>query len=349
MSRLRNIYSKEECLARVKAEPFKRTTISFYKYVNIEDPQTMRDNLYRLFDAMRVLGRIYVAEEGINAQISVPTPHKKAFRMLLDMMPEFKDVPLKVAVEEPKESFWKLTIKVRESIVAHGLKPGEWDITETGEHLSAEEWNRKIEEGAIVVDMRNGYESCIGHFEGAITPDADTFREELPEVLETLKGKEDEDVLLYCTGGIRCEPTSAWLKRKGFKKVHQLNGGIIEYAHQIKEKGLENKFHGRNYVFDGRTAEDITDEVLTNCINCEAPSANILNCKNDACHALIIQCENCGEKLERCCSKKCQDITHLPLEKQKEIRRGQKSKFLFHRPDSAKKATSASPLRGRRA
>lgn len=339
MARLRNIMNKEDCLKKLANEKFDRKTISFYKFVDIENPAELRDQLFAVWDAIGVLGRIYVSEEGINAQLNVPFPNLKAFRASVDLIPEFKGVEFKYALEEPGLSFWKLTIKVRKHIVAHGIEE-KIDMAKTGKHLNAEEWNKAIEDGAIVVDMRNGYESAIGHFEKAITPEVDTFREEVPEVLESLKDKKEEKILLYCTGGIRCEPISAYMKQKGFKDVNQLQGGIIKYADTIKKKKLENKFHGYNYVFDGRTAEKVTDEVLTNCYHCEQPAATHVNCKNSVCHVLFIQCKGCQEKMNTCCSEDCLKIAAMSPEEQKEYRKGKKARFLIHRAEGPKKATA---------
>lgn len=319
-----NHLSKEAAIARVKAEPFSRTSISFYRYVKISDPAAFRDALWETWDALGILGRIYVAEEGINAQLSCPTQNIDAFRASVDGFLELKDVPFKIGVEEKAISFWKLTIKVRPHILAHGLSEEEFNIEEAGEHLSAKDFNEAIEQGATVVDMRNNYESKIGRFEGAICPDAETFRDELDMVVDELKGKEDEPVLLYCTGGIRCEPASAYLKKKGFKRVNQLFGGVINYKHQVDKEGLESKYKGKNFVFDGRTVETITDDVLAECLNCGSAYDVPTNCKNDACHALFIQCIACAEELNGCCKTECQRIAALPLEEQKKLRAGAK-------------------------
>ncbi len=332
MKQLRNIYSKEECLKRVAAEPFKRKTISFYKYVKLDNVQEFRDKLYILWSGLDVLGRIYLSEEGINAQLSVPEHKVKAFRMIVDMIPAFKNVPFKLALEEPDISFWKLTIKVRKHILAHGIENLDMTTAEVGPHLSAEEYNEAIENGAIIVDMRNGYESEIGHFEGAITPEVNTFREELPKVLDELKGKEDDKILLYCTGGIRCEPTSAWLKQKGFKDVNQLHGGIIQYAEDVKKKKLDTKYIGKNFVFDGRTAEAVTDDVLGTCHNCKEPANTHVDCPNEVCHALFIQCKDCQKKMNKCCSDACIEIMQMPEEERRAYRKGKKSKFLINQP-----------------
>jgi len=320
-----NKKSPEELRAILAAETFKRTSISFYRYVHIEDPDTLRDKLYDLWKAMGVLGRIYVAKEGINAQLNVPEHHFDAFRVAVDLFPEFKDVPFKVGLHEDAPSFIKLTIKVRKFVLADGLEPGEYDVTNVGKHLSAREFNEAMDEGAIVVDMRNNYESDIGHFEGALLPDVQTFREELPVVGEMLKGSEDKKILLYCTGGIRCEKTSAYLKGKGFQDVNQLHGGIIDYKHQIDREGLESKYKGKNYVFDGRSAEPITDDVLGTCYQCKRPADTHVNCANTVCHVLFIQCDDCQENMSGSCSEECKQIAELPADQQKRKRAGVKS------------------------
>ncbi len=319
----RNLLSREDALQRVLHESFERQTVSFYRYVRIEDPFALRDQLFDEWSALGVLGRTYLSHEGINAQISVPLPQWDAFIANLESRDILQAMPLKVAVEERgNPSFIKNTIKVRPYIVADGLPDGTYDITNVGQHLNAEEWNQAMEDpNTIVVDMRNGYESRIGHFKGALTPDVDTFREELPLVLEQLQGKEDKKILLYCTGGVRCEKTSAYLKHHGFDDVNQLYGGIIAYKHEIDEKGLDNKFVGKNFVFDGRVEETISDEVIATCDICSTPADDMVNCSNVACNLLFIECPRCANLLEGACSMECYRIMQLPEDKQKELRK----------------------------
>ena len=194
--------------------------MSFYRYVIIEKPAELRNQLFEKWANLNILGRIYLANEGINAQMCVPEENWDIFKNDLYADERFKNVPFKIAVEDDGKSFYKLAIKVRKKIVADGLEDTSFDVTNVGKHLSAKEFNAAMEkEGAIVVDMRNHYESEIGKFTGAITPDADTFREELPMVLDKLKGKEENTLLLYCTGGVRCEKASAYFKHHGFKVV----------------------------------------------------------------------------------------------------------------------------------
>jgi UPF0176 protein len=312
--------SKKEWLARLHAEPFKRITLSFYRYVIIEDVELLRDELMKKWKALHLLGRIYVAREGINAQMSIPEFNFEVFKQALYADVRFANVPFKIAVEDNGKSFYKLTIKIRNKIVADGLKDDTFDVTNVGKHLTAEEWNKQMDE-AVVVDMRNFYESEVGHFENAICPDSHSFRQELPMVTDILKGKEEKKILLYCTGGIRCEKASAYLKHHGFKDVNQLYGGIIEYAREVKAKGLPSRFKGKNFVFDERLGEKITNDVIGQCYQCGKPCDNHCNCVFDGCHLLFIQCHECRTKYEGCCSEECQQIIRLPIEEQKAIQR----------------------------
>ncbi len=304
-------------------EPIKRVTLSFYRYVIIDTPDEYRDVLYKRWDALNVKGRIYVAREGINAQLSVPEENFETFKKDIENDKYLVNVPFKIAVEDDGKSFYKLLLKVRKKIVADGLNDDAFDVTNVGKHLSAKEFNEALEqEGTVVVDMRNHYESEVGRFENAICPDVDTFREELEWVTENLKDKKENKVLLYCTGGIRCEKASAYFKHEGFKDVNQLHGGIIDYARQIKQEGLESKFKGKNFVFDERLGEKITHDVISVCHQCGEPCDEHTNCANDDCHLLFIQCQKCKEKMKNCCTPECISITELPIEEQRKLRKG---------------------------
>ncbi|TGL57294.1 rhodanese-related sulfurtransferase [Leptospira ognonensis] len=317
-----NKYDKDTLLKQVLSDPRERQVLSFYRYVKIENPREFRDMLYETLFPLGTLGRIYIAQEGINAQVSIPTDEYQSFRNSIDSHRELKNVFFNDAVENKKESFLKLKVKVRSKVVADGLKDDTFDASDVGTHLSPLEFHQALTEPEVViVDLRNNYESEVGHFENAICPDAGTFREELPMVEEILAGKEDKKILLYCTGGIRCEKASAYLKHKGFKKVHQLQGGIISYAKAIKENGLSSKFKGKNFVFDDRLGEKVTDDILTVCYQCGNPSDRHTNCANLGCHVLFVQCESCQEKMENCCSERCLDFIHLPIEEQRKLRK----------------------------
>lgn len=321
---LYNQLSAEERLRLIEDAGQRRLTLSFYSYANIENPKQFRDDLFLAWNPLDVLGRIYVAHEGINAQLSVPANYFEAFKATLDAYDFMQGMRLNIAVEQDDFSFLKLTIKVRNKIVADGLNDETFDVTNKGVHLKANEFNQLLQDpNTIVVDMRNHYESEIGHFVGAITPDVETFRESLPIIENQLKEhKEDKNLLMYCTGGIRCEKASAYFKHKGFKNVFQLEGGIIEYARQVKAQGLENKFIGKNFVFDQRLGERISDDIISQCHQCGKPCDDHTNCANDGCHLLFIQCEDCKATFENCCSAECHEVIHLPLEEQVKLRRG---------------------------
>ena len=280
-----------------------RITISFYQYHRIDNPQVFRDHLFIAWSKLEVLGRTYVANEGINAQISVPSQNFNLLKDQLDEISFLNGIRLNVAVEQDNKSFLKLKIKVRDKIVADGLNDETFDVTNKGVHLGAKDFNEIIsDDNTVLVDMRNHYESEIGHFEGAVTPDVDTFRDSLDIIEDDLKlHKEDKNLVMYCTGGIRCEKASAYFKHKGFKNVYQLEGGIIEYTRQIKESGLENKFKGKNFVFDHRRSEKISDDVISQCHQCGEPCDTHVNCENAACHLLWRQWASCSEKMDTCC------------------------------------------------
>jgi len=325
-----NKLNKEQALDLLNKEKFKRKTVSFYKYVIIKNPSKLRDDLYLKWSSLKVFGRIYLAGEGINAQISVPENNWDTFVTNVLSYKCFKDVSFKIAVEDDGKSFFKLTIKVREKIVADGLDSCEYDVTNVGKHLTAKQWNDAIEKGATVVDMRNHYESEIGRFKGAICPDSETFKQELPKVKQILKGQEEKQVLLYCTGGIRCEKASAYLKHHGFENVNQLHGGIIDYARQLKQDtSLENKFEGRNFVFDERRGEKISNDVISSCHQCGESHDIHVNCRNVNCNLLFIQCERCKKKYKNCCSLDCIEVLNMPADKQKKLRMGKDNKKMY--------------------
>ena len=305
-------------------EGFARKTCSFYRYINIDEPQALRDELYKEWFALRILGRVYLAAEGINAQISVPEPHWDQFLETLNSRGVLAKMPLKHAVQEG-QSFFKLAIRVKQELVAYNIPFNQYDMNHVGDHVNAIEFNEALDNpDSIAVDMRNYYESEVGQFKTAIIPDVETSRDLLPQVRYLLKGQEEKEVLLYCTGGIRCEKASAYLLCHGFKNVKQLNGGIIQYAHDIREQQLDSKFIGSNFVFDDRLEERITADIIGVCHQCGTACDSHTDCMNQACHILFIQCPDCKAAYNGCCSPDCQEFAALPLEEQWLLRKDPK-------------------------
>lgn len=333
MTQLHNRISRKELKEKILHDPTPRTTISFYCYFRIGDPLSFRNTFYKELKALGVMGRIYVAGEGINAQISVPSAHFEAFRSYLYSIPELNGLRLNIAVEDNGKSFFVLDIKVRKNIVADGIDDPSFDMQRKGRYVNAAQMNQLLEDPeTVVIDMRNHYEFEVGHFENAIEVPSDTFREQLPMAVDMMQDKKEKTIIMYCTGGIRCEKASAYMLHKGFQNVFHLEGGIINYAKQIKEQGLEPKFIGKNFVFDDRLGERITEDVIAACHQCGKPADTHTNCKNDGCHLLFIQCSDCAAEYEGCCSKDCQDVIHLPEQQRKELRKGvDKGQHIFNK------------------
>ena len=323
MAQLHNRISRKELKERILQDNTPRTTISFYCYFKIEEPAAFRNQLYIDLKALGVLGRIYLAEEGINAQISVPTENVEVFKNYLYAMEPLHGLRLNVAVDDDGKSFYVLDVKVRKKIVADGIDDPSFDMANKGKYVNAEQFNRLANDpDTVVIDMRNHYEYEVGHFENAIEIPSDTFREQLPMAAAMMEADKNKNIIMYCTGGIRCEKASAYMLHRGFKNVFHLEGGIINYVNQVKQNGLENKFHGKNFVFDQRLGERITEEIISKCHQCGKPADTHVNCVNDACHLLFIQCDECKEKMEGTCSNECLDFIHLPEEEQKKLRSG---------------------------
>lgn len=338
MAILHNRIDRRILKQRCRANQEERITLSFYNYHFIPEPKTFRDQLYKAWKPIGVLGRIYIATEGINAQLSIPKDHVDDFKKSLDATGFLKGVRLNIAIDDNGKSFFVLKIAEKKKIVADGLRDGTFDAADSGTHLTAAGYNALSEQpGTVVVDMRNHYESEVGHFRDAICPDVDTFKEALPLVEDMLRDKKDNNIIMYCTGGIRCEKASAWMKHRGFRHVFQLAGGIIEYARQVKAQGLENKFIGKNFVFDERLGERISPEIISVCHQCGKPCDTHTNCRNDGCHLLFIQCDACAQKYNGCCSDECKEIIALPAEAQKVLRKGRaQQRKVFHKGRSSR-------------
>jgi len=323
MAVLHNRVSQKELKQRLLQETEARTTLSFYQYAPIDDPRAFRDELYKNLDALKVFGRIYVAHEGINAQLSVPQGKFDTLKKYLDSIPFLHNVRLNTAIDDGGKGFWVLKIKVRDKIVADGINDPAFSMEQKGKYVDARKFNELASNpDTIVVDMRNHYEYEVGHFENALEVPSDTFREQLPMAVDMLKENRDKNIIMYCTGGIRCEKASAYMLHNGFKNVFHLEGGIINYVNTIKEQNLPNKFRGKNFVFDDRLGEKVGDEIISHCHQCGNPADTHTNCRNDGCHLLFIQCDECATKFDGCCSVECQEIFNMPEGEQKELRKG---------------------------
>ncbi|CAN5723401.1 rhodanese-related sulfurtransferase [soil metagenome] len=325
MALLHNRVSNQELKQRLMEETEPRITISFYRYHTIPDPQAFRDELWKALNTLKVFGRIYVAHEGINAQISVLRSNFDQMREQLYSIDWLNEIRLNIAVDDDGKGFWVLKIKVREKIVADGVTDTSFDVNKTGRYLKAREFNELVAmRGTVVIDMRNHYEYEVGHFRNAIEVPSDTFREQLPMAVDMMKGKELENIVMYCTGGIRCEKASAYMLHHGFKNVFHVEGGIINYVNQVKEQGIEQQFIGKNFVFDERLGERVTEDIIARCHQCGKPADTHVNCANDGCHLLFIQCESCAAVYNYCCSEDCMHEAAMPKEERIAVRKGRK-------------------------
>ena len=323
---LYNKKSKIELKKILKEEQFTRRTISFYKYLSLNNLDELRDKIYESWNSLNILGRVYIANEGINAQISIPSNGINFFKDELNSKFNFGDLIFKTAIQEGN-SFYKLVVKIKNEIVAYNVSEKEYNMNHVGKHLDYKEFNKSIDDGAIVLDMRNYYEGEIGKFENAIIPDIERSQELLPEVKQLLDKHKNDKILLYCTGGIRCEKASSYLIHHGFSDVNQLNGGIIQYANDIKKNNVQSKFIGKNFVFDDRMSEPVTEHVIGECHICFESSDSHTNCANEHCHILFIQCANCRDKFQNCCSEDCSRFILLPKEKRREMFKNGDIKF----------------------
>ena len=336
MAILHNRISRKELKERIQKDNTPRTTISFYCYFKIVEPILFRNKLYADLKQMGVLGRIYLATEGINAQISVPSENFESFRTYLYSIEPLNLLRLNVAVDDDGKSFYVLDIKVRNKIVADGIDDATFRMEQKGKYVNAAAFNKLTADAeTVIIDMRNHYEYEVGHFENAIEIPSDTFREQLPMAAEMMQVDKEKNIIMYCTGGIRCEKASAYMLHKGFKNVFHLEGGIINYVNQVTAAGLENKFHGKNFVFDQRLGERVTEEIIANCHQCGKPADTHVNCINDACHLLFIQCDDCKSKMKGTCSQSCLDFINLPEAEQKKLRSGtDKGRNVFNKAKS---------------
>jgi len=309
---------------------------SFYRFIPLSDEQVpaLREAIESWMTARGVLGLVLVAPEGVNGTVAslslaAINDFKSFISSAVSVELRFKDSTSEV------KPFRRVTVDRRTEIV--GLKrPDVVPTSEEDHHLSPSEWHEWItsDRPHLLIDTRNRYETLAGKFQGAVDPDLQTFSE-WSSYLDEHELPRDVPVLMYCTGGIRCEKASAYMLHHGFKNVFHLEGGIINYAQQVKEEGMESQFIGKNFVFDDRLGERITNDVIARCHQCGKPADTHTNCKNEACHLLFIQCEACAAAYAGCCSKECHDTVLLPEEEQKLLRKGKdKGSNIFNKSRS---------------
>lgn len=297
-------------------QPAPIQVLAFYYFTHLQDPHFEVSRHHEFLKDKDIRCRLYISEEGINGQMSASEEASLAYQEWLRSDERFKGVVFKIH-HHSEHVFPRATVKYRKQLVAIDE---EVDMALTGEHVSPEKWKEMLDrrdEKTVVLDVRNDYEWVIGHFEGAELPTLETFRE-FPEYARKLRGERDPKetkVMMYCTGGIRCELYSALLKKEGFEHVYQLDGGVINYG--LKEG--HDKWRGKLFVFDDRLAVPIdekTDEVISHCCHCGALSDVYYNCANMDCNELFLACPECAQKLSGCCCDACTSAPRLrPYEK----------------------------------
>lgn len=289
----------------------------FYKYIEIEDPHAIVRWQKELCTRLNLTGRVLIATEGINATVGGSDEATDLYIQELLAHPLFNDVDIKFSAGSA-EDFPKLRVLLRKTIVNLGIDPSALTVKDTGVHLSPDQIHELLSnkpDDLVVLDARNIVESAVGRFTDAVVPQINTFRE-FPEYIDqNLEQFKDKQVLMYCTGGVRCERASAYLKIKGVaKEVYQMDGGIHCYV----EKYPNGFFLGKNYVFDSRIAVKVNDVVLSDCLICHTPWDTYTNCLNTLCNKHYLCCEPCITTLQNCCSETCKVLVaegKVPLRK----------------------------------
>ena len=273
---------------------------SFYKYTKLSNPNLFRDKHQKYCNFLKIKGKILIAKEGINGTISGTKKQIQNYEKNLKKNKLFKDIKFKHTISKI-HPFKKTIVRVRKEIVTSGLKV---NLNKKAEYVSPKELNNIIDKqkDIILLDARNNYESKIGKFKNALTPNIETFKQFKKIKKDLLKFK-NKKIITYCTGGVRCEKASAFLKENGFKNVFQLEGGILNYINQFPDK----HFEGRCFVFDNRMSipSGENSKEISLCEICHVPSGRYVNCVNMKCDKMFISCVDCSKKLKSFCSKKC--------------------------------------------
>lgn len=285
--------------------------LAYYSITKIEDPHAEVARHHEFFSTRDFKGRIYISEEGINGQASGLAAHAEEYIAWMQADPRFQKMPFKIH-RSAEHAFPKMTVKYRKQLVAIDCQV---DFSDRGEHVSPDEWKKMLEERdaeTLVLDVRNDYEWQVGHFEGSELPKLETFRE-FPTYAKKLKEERDPKktaVMMYCTGGIRCEFFSAVLKKEGFEKVYQLDGGIINYG---LENGSEH-WKGNLFVFDDRLVVPLgeeKEEPISTCTHCNKKHDVYYNCANMDCNHLFVCCIDCLKGHKGCCSSECEQENRI--------------------------------------
>jgi UPF0176 protein len=263
------------------------TVLLYYKYVHVPDPEAQRLVQRALCEELGLKGRILLAEEGINGTVAGTMEATVAYIAAMNAHPYFSGIDYKQD-QAPSMPFPRLRIRVRPEIVTLGV---DIDPSLAAPKLTPAQFHDLINDpNVILFDARNNFESAIGRFKGAVTPDLPLFKN-LPETLDTYEDLKDKTIVTYCTGGIRCEKASALMRQRGFKDVYQLDGGIINYAQTFPD----GQFEGECFVFDERMSVAFQDEpaMLGSCHYCNAPTNTYANCTDRTCNELFLICTNC--------------------------------------------------------
>jgi predicted sulfurtransferase len=287
---------------------FMNKIIIFYKYITIENPQQICSWQRTVCEQLNLKGRILIATEGINATVGGAPHQVDQYVALVKEHPLFSDVDFKESYTHSGEPFPKLKVKVRPEIVRLGIDPELYKASEGGTHLSPRETHKLLSskpDNLVILDARNEFEARVGKFTDAIVPDIENFRD-LPEyIVKNEHLFKDKQVLMYCTAGVRCERASAYLKaHTKAQEVYQLEGGVHKYVEEFPD----GHFRGKNYVFDGRVTVRITDDILSNCINCTIACDDYINCVNVQCNKHCILCLACRDIMKDCCSNRCLEL-----------------------------------------
>ncbi|NCN87735.1 MAG: rhodanese-related sulfurtransferase [Candidatus Pacebacteria bacterium] len=287
----------------------KYKVLLYYKYVNLEDPQEVKKWQKELCDSLNLKGKILVADEGINGTLAGLSADSDEYIKQTMARPKFSDMEWKISYSDT-QIFPKMKVKYRPEIVTLGIKRTGKDVNidNKAHYIEPEELLSLYEEDEdfLILDARNLYEAKIGKFKNAITPPIDCFRE-FPAFAKTIEDYKDKNIVTYCTGGIRCEKASAYLRENGFKKVRQLHGGIQTYS----EKTGGKHFEGEMFIFDDRLhipVNTVNPTDIAECKHCKKNVSRYIDCSVIGCPSLFICCNECEEEHQATCSDKCLQI-----------------------------------------